>query len=109
MTDEELIQYCETHSQTPRARFSREHIQRIYSLAGRGQPFITSDFVDVHYDNGMKELVEEARARLRIKGWMDLGDIGDRENNLDLPDNPRIQEGPECEEETLDLSGELNG
>jgi len=61
-TDEEFLQYVETHSQTPRALFSDEHVRRLCRLAGREAPQF-SGFLAVHYETA-KPLIDAARTRL---------------------------------------------
>lgn len=61
-TDEDLLGYALIHSQTDRALFHREHVKRIWTLAGRAVPNDLPDFVSVYYDT-MSTVVEEARKR----------------------------------------------
>ena len=48
MTDGQLIDYCETHCQTPRALFSREQVKRILQLAGEPINFLKVNEVDTN-------------------------------------------------------------
>lgn len=66
MTDSELIDYCDIHSESERALFSGEHINRMLALAGHPKKFVQwvppSCFLPAHDE--MKELVMLARERL---------------------------------------------
>jgi len=61
MTDEQLIDYCDLHSETERALFSRQHINRMLELAGEEPVGNLPDFVSSH--EIMKSLVALARKR----------------------------------------------
>ena len=66
MTDEELIDYCDIHADTPLALFHRSHINRMLALAGHPKHFVHSieqEWLSVHAP--MKELVKIARTRQR--------------------------------------------
>lgn len=66
MTDEELINYTELHSQTERALFHRDHVARMYQLAGRAElPSNLPEWIGWHSYDGALDVVKEARARCR--------------------------------------------
>ncbi len=67
MDDKELLGYADTHSETERALFSREHVIRILTLAGERVPFAIPEWVSVSADT-MKPLVVKARRRLSQPG-----------------------------------------
>jgi hypothetical protein len=63
MTNDELIEYCAIHCQTPRALFHRKHIKRMIALAGCSPGMFLPEFMSMHED--MERLVELARKRKR--------------------------------------------
>jgi hypothetical protein len=84
MTDQELIDYCDGHCHTPRAMFCRNHIRRMFVLAGN-QKLLRKfdllhapDWFSVHAD-AMQPLVDAARRRL--------------EKQEERGNNGRLQEG----------------
>ncbi len=62
MTDEELIAYCDAHSETPRALFVGGHVNRMYVLAGSKNHVDPTKFFTMH--ETMKHLVKLARERI---------------------------------------------
>ena len=62
MTDEQFINYCDTHCRTPRALFNAADINRISALAG--DSLRVSGWHECHED-AMLPWVEAARAILR--------------------------------------------
>jgi hypothetical protein len=62
-TDEALLDYVELHSQTERALFHVDHVNRLLELAGHPGRFAGNGFTDLHYQDA-KPLIEEARRRL---------------------------------------------
>jgi hypothetical protein len=51
-TDAEFLTYVEHHSQTERAIFCREHLLRLFELAGSTQKIPEeAAFLELHYDN----------------------------------------------------------
>jgi Multiubiquitin len=60
-TDEELIGYCDLHSRTDRALFHRDHVRRMFELAGEPVPEIPEWVSVPAWD--MEPLVKAARAR----------------------------------------------
>jgi hypothetical protein len=63
-TDAEFLTYVEHHSQTERAIFCREHLLRLFELAGSTQKIPEeAAFLELHYDNA-RVCVDIARARL---------------------------------------------
>jgi hypothetical protein len=63
MTDDEFIDYVETHSQTDRALFHREHIMRIAALAGREAPELRGEWYAMRAPVA-HPMVAEARSRI---------------------------------------------
>jgi hypothetical protein len=64
-SDEDLIDYCASHCKTERALFHREHILRIWRLAGeppQTNVYDLPEWVTAHEDS-MMPLVTAARAR----------------------------------------------
>lgn len=67
MSDDEFLNYVEFHCETPRARFSAEHIERLFRLAevpmrwGGSRPVTAS-----MYPPEAKPLVARARERLIV-------------------------------------------
>lgn len=63
-SDEELVGYCEAHSQTPRALFHIKHLRRLLELAGRDVSDLPTEgfFAFHHYDN--RDVFKDARAAL---------------------------------------------
>lgn len=65
-TPEELLEYCRMHSRTERALFHKDHIQKVYELAGKQMPALPEqmpNFVTVR-EESMDNLVGAAYARL---------------------------------------------
>lgn len=65
MDDEDLIGYCELHSSTERAMFSKDQINRMIALAGFPEDFpkeVHLPWYSVHGE--MKELCKLARERM---------------------------------------------
>jgi hypothetical protein len=65
MSDEELIGYCALHCKTERALFHRDHVIRIFELAGQLPRGVIPEWVVLH-EEAMMPLVEKARRRQRI-------------------------------------------
>lgn len=67
-TDEDFLGYCDIHCETPRALFSREHIERLAKLAGGEwvwrNPHAVPTFYALHAAEA-KPLIKKARERLR--------------------------------------------
>lgn len=63
MDDNELIGYCDIHSETERALFHGKHVNRMLELAGRDERVPEEQFYSLHDE--MKELVRAARALRR--------------------------------------------
>lgn len=66
MTDDELIRYCDSHCETQRALFHRDHVNRMLSLAGHPEGWAREvpeyqQWLSVHDE--MKDLCELARER----------------------------------------------
>ncbi len=59
MNDDELINYCNIHARTERALFSKEHVERMFVLAGHEKPVIDTDFMPMK--SAMLELVGKAK------------------------------------------------
>ena len=68
MNDDQLIDYCEAHSQTERALFAPIHVNRMLLLAGflEGYPRVVSGWRNV-FTAEMQPLVDAARRRQKIK------------------------------------------
>lgn len=67
MSDEELLGYAELHCKTERALFHRDHVVRIYGMAGlEVKSSALPEFVAVHED-AMEPLVAAARRRTKFK------------------------------------------
>ena len=70
-TDEDLFEYALIHSQTELALFHRDHVRRIWELAGckleedSDGPYFPK-FVSIDYET-MKSIVADARERLKQK------------------------------------------
>lgn len=62
MDDTTLIAYCDIHSETPRALFSAEQVNRMAALAGVSEDrgLLPNAWYSMHEE--MKELVRLARA-----------------------------------------------
>ena len=61
MNDNELIGYCDSHSETERALFCREHVERMLKLAGIENKCDLPAFISLKGE--MKNLVTRARER----------------------------------------------
>jgi len=74
-TDEEFIDYCESHCRTDRALFYRDHVKRMCKLANAKDLLAVSDgwpeWVSAPGET-MLPLVKDARDRLRRKGMLRL-------------------------------------
>jgi len=68
MNDEELIDYCDMHSESDRALFSGSQINRMLELAGHPESFARrvspNAWISMHDE--MKTLCFIARARIRM-------------------------------------------
>lgn len=65
--DEELIEYTDSHCRTERALFHRDHVARMYALAGRSVTTELPEFVGWHSYDGALDVVREARASLAAR------------------------------------------
>ncbi len=70
-TDKELIDYCDSHCETPRALFHKNQIAKMIKLAGEpGEEFPSSEEMfeaDIEWHSigePMKKLIQLARERL---------------------------------------------
>lgn len=62
MNDEEFIDYCEAHSETPRSRFHRDDVIRLLDLAGAELNLdITTEFLSIR----LTPWCQEARDNIR--------------------------------------------
>lgn len=64
-TDEEFLGYVEIHSQSERALFIAEHVNRLLELAGHKGRVEEGSWRAVYWDEGGQELVRLARERLK--------------------------------------------
>ena len=62
MTDEELIDYCDSHCETEQALFHVDHVNRMLKLAGvKSHGNIIQEFLSLKGE--MRNLVKKARER----------------------------------------------
>jgi len=67
MEDDELLSYAEIHSNTPRALFSREHVVRIFQMAGLDPPTGLPDFVRFSKPEVVPVLTKAAKERRKLR------------------------------------------
>lgn len=65
-TDDEIIDYVEVHSQTPRALFHIDHINHLERVAGHPEFKPGGQFYAWHYEQA-KYYIDKARANQKAK------------------------------------------
>lgn len=71
--EEKFLGYCEGHSRTPRALFSKEDISRLYDLMGHGPLDLSSktirDFAPI-YKGQMEEIIDLIKVKHSQNLWL---------------------------------------
>lgn len=67
MDDDELLGYAELHSETPRALFAREHVVRLFQMAGLDPPTGLPDFVRFAKPEVAPILIDAAKERAKLR------------------------------------------
>ena len=66
MEEDELLSYAEIHSRTPRALFSRDHVVRLFQMAGLDPPTGLPAFVRFSKPKVAPILAQAARERRKL-------------------------------------------